>query len=326
MSRAWIAREVAAWSVGGVPKVPSPEDRVVEIAELRETHASLRLLDESSVRAMRESLVRHGQLMALAAYREGAGALAVIDGFKRLRAARELGWVLVRVRILSVDVAEAKAAIGILNHGRGLSELEEAWVVRSLYREDALTQPQIGRLLGRHKSWVCRRLLLAEGLDEVVQANVRLGLVAARTAEAVARLPRVNQRPAAEAVMKRGLTHRQTERLVAEVLARPAAEREAALRDAVTRVPEIAGAATGTRRLPERTPAQWLMADIAALTRIAARLQARLWDRPLDALGVPAAQLVADGLGGLAPALAALGRTINHAIAGDHHVEDARRA
>jgi len=167
LSRSSIAREATAWSVWGVP-VPSPEDRVVEIAELRETHAGLRLLDEGSVRAMRESLVRHGQLMALAAYREGAGALEVIDGFKRLHAARELGWVLLRVRILPVGVAEAKAAIGILNHGRGLSELEEAWLVRSLYREDALTQPQIGRLLGRHKSWVSRRLLLAEGLDEAV--------------------------------------------------------------------------------------------------------------------------------------------------------------
>lgn len=150
-----------------MPPVPSPEDRVVEIAQLRETHAGLRLRDEGSVRAMRESLVRHGQLMALAAYRPRnslPGLLEVVDGFKRLRAARELGWILLRVRVLPVDTAEAKAAIGILNHGRGLSKLEEAWLVRSLYRDDALTQPQIGDLLGRHKSWVSRRLLLAEGL------------------------------------------------------------------------------------------------------------------------------------------------------------------
>ena len=314
--------------MGGVPPIPAPEDRVVEIANLRETHARLRVLDDGSVRGMRESLVRHGQLMALAAYRprDVPRVLEVVDGFKRLRAARELGWVLLRVRVLSVDVAEAKAAIGILNHGRGLSELEEAWLVRSLYREDALTQPQIGRLLGRHKSWVSRRLLLAEGLDEAVQSDVRLGLVAARTAEAVARLPRVNQRRAAEAVMKRGLTHPQTQRLVAEVLAHPAGEREAALCDALARVPEISGPESGRRRLSERTPAQWLMADVAALTGIAARLQARLWERPLAALGEPAARLVADGLAGLAPVLAALGRTIEHAITGDPHVDDARRA
>lgn len=314
-----------------MPPIPSPEDRVVKIADLRETHARLRLLDDGSVRGMRESLVRHGQLMALAAYRarephEGADALEIVDGFKRLRAARDLGWVLLRVRILSVDVVEAKAAIGILNHGRGLSGLEEAWLVRSLYREDGLTQPQIGRLLGRHKSWVSRRLLLAEGLDEAVQADVRLGLVAARTAEAVARLPRVNQRPAAEAVVKRGLTHHQTERLVADVLARPTAEREAVLRDALARVPQIAGPPSGRLRQPERTPAQWLIADITTLTRICARLQARLWERPIATLGEPATRLVADGLCGLGPVLAALGRRIERAIAGEHHVDDARRA
>jgi len=300
----------------------------VEIADLHESHAGLRLVEEGLVRTMRESLVRHGQLMALAAYRPNVGddTVEIVDGFKRLRAARELGWVLLRVRVLPVDVVEAKAAIGILNHGRGLSELEEAWLVRSLYREDALTQPQIGRLLGRHKSWVSRRLLLAEGLDDVVQSDVRLGLVAASTAAAVARLPRCNQRQAAEAVMKRGLTKHQTERLVAEVLARPAGERGAALSEALTRVPEIAGPVSGRLRESERTPAQWLISDVAALTRICARLQARLWERPVAALGEPAARLIVDGLAGLAPVLAALGRTIERAIAGDERVEDARRA
>ena len=309
----------------------SAEDRVVALDDLRETHARLRLLDDGSVRGMRESLMRHGQLMALAVYcphepSDGTGALEIVDGFKRLRAARELGWVLLRVRVLPVDVAGAKAAMGILNHGRGLSELEEAWLVRSLYREDKLTQPQIGRLLGRHKSWVSRRLLLAEGLDDAVQADVRLGLLAASTAAAVARLPRCNQLAAGEAVCKRGLTKHQTERLVAEVLTRPAAERDAALREAVARIPEIAGPSSGRLRQPERTPAQWLISDVAALTRICARLQARLWERPLAALGEPAARLVADGLAGLAPVLAVLGRTIERAIEGDHRVEDARRA
>jgi ParB/RepB/Spo0J family partition protein len=317
-----------------VPPSPAPEDCVVEIADLRESHAGLRLLDEVSIREMRESLVRHGQLMALAVYRphEGNGTrtLEVVDGFKRLRAARELGWARLRVRVLAVDVAEAKAAIGILNHGHGLSEIEEAWLVRSLHREEALTQPQIGRLLGRHKSWVSRRLLLAEGLDEHVQADVRLGLLAASTAAAVARLPRCNQRTAAEAVMNRGLTKHQTERLVAEVLARAPAEREAALAEALARVPEIGPPASGRLRQPERTPAQWLVADVGAVTRICARLQARLWERPLAALGKPAAQLVADGLVALAPVLAALVRTIERVVAGDHgvkaHVDNARRA
>jgi ParB-like chromosome segregation protein Spo0J len=204
----------------------------------------------------------------------------------------------------------------LLNDGRGLCELEEAWLVRSLYREDGLTQPEIGRLLARHKSWVSRRLMLAESLDEAVQADVRLGLLAARTAEALARLPRVNQRPAAEGVVRRGLTHHQVQRLVAEVLDRPEGERAAALREALERAPAASGPARAPGRQPERTPAQWLVADAAALTRIGARLQARLWERPLVALGEPAARLVLDALAGLGPVLAALQRTIERAEGG----------
>jgi len=295
-----------------------PEERVAEIAALRESLVQLRVLDAGALRGMRESLVRHGQLMAVAAYPlpGEADTLELVDGFKRLRAARELGWTQLRVRILAVDAVAAKAAISVLNDGHGLSELEEGWLVRSLYREDGLTQPEIGRLLRRHKSWVSRRLMLAESLDEVVQADVRLGLLAARTAEALARLPRVNQRTAAEGVIKRGLTHHQTQRLVAEVLARPEGERTAALLQALDRAPEALGAGEQSRQA-ERTPAQWLVADAATLARIGARLQSRLWARPLAALGEPAARLVTDALAGLQPVLAALCRAIERATEGD---------
>jgi hypothetical protein len=63
----------------------------------------------------------------------------------------------------------------VSNARQQLSDLEEAWLVRALYREDRLNQPQIAQLVGRHKSWVCRRLVLAEGLTSNVEPVVRLG-------------------------------------------------------------------------------------------------------------------------------------------------------
>jgi len=296
---------------------------VAPLAELGESLAALRVLDAGAVRGMRESLLRHGQLTAVSAYppRDRPDGLELVDGFIRLRAARELGWAELRVRVLGVEAAEAKAAMHQLNRGRGLCELEEAWLVRSLYREDGLSQPEIGRLLGRHKSWVSRRLMLAESLDEAVQVDVRLGLLAARTAEELARLPRVNQPAAAEAVVRRGLTHHQTQRLVAQVLGRPEDERAAALREALDGVD--AGAEEQAPGLKaERTPAQWLVADAAALTRIAGRLQARLWERPLAALGEPAARLVLDALAGLGPVLAALQRSLERVEGGGRAAVD----
>lgn len=51
-----------------------------------------------------------------------------------------------------------KAAIYGLNRAGGRTrELEEAWIVHALVREDGMSQVEVAELLGRHKSWVCRQ-------------------------------------------------------------------------------------------------------------------------------------------------------------------------
>lgn len=75
--------------------------------------------------------------------------------------------------------------------------------MRALHREDGLSQPELGRLMGHDKSWVNRRLLLAEALSEELQAD--RGLVDATTGRELARLPRGNQRDVAAVVQRRGL-------------------------------------------------------------------------------------------------------------------------
>jgi ParB-like chromosome segregation protein Spo0J len=193
--------------------------RLVEIASLGERLAPLRLCDATALTAVRRSLERHGQLTALTLFVE-TGRLEILDGFKRVRAARALGWSTLLARIDEVDAIEAKLRVAELHDRRGLTELEEAWLVRSLYRDDGLGQPEIARGMRRHRSWVWRRLMLVESLEPAVQAHVRLGLVAARAAVAVSRLPRGNQIAASTVIVRRGLTVRQTDLLVQEVLSR----------------------------------------------------------------------------------------------------------
>jgi ParB/RepB/Spo0J family partition protein len=169
---------------------------------------------------MRRSLARHGQLEALSVF-TSQGQLEILDGFKRVRAARALGLRTLRARVADVDRAEAKILLLALHDRRGLTELEEAWLIRSLYRDEGLSQPTIAARLGRHKSWVFRRLMLVEALDPAVQADVRLGLLAPRAAAAVSQLPRGNQHDLSAVVIRRGLTVRQTELVVAELLDLP---------------------------------------------------------------------------------------------------------
>jgi len=124
---------------------------------------------------MQRSLSRLGQLTPVHAYRAGS-TLEIFDGLKRARAAAELSWPTLRVHVHGLDAPGAKVALLLCNQTSALCELEEAWLVRSLYREDRLTQPEIAQLLCRHKSWVCRRLAMAEELSDGVTASVRLGL------------------------------------------------------------------------------------------------------------------------------------------------------
>lgn len=42
--------------------------------------------------------------------------------------------------------------IAALHDPRGLTELEEGWLVGALYREHRLLQPAIAQRMGRHKS------------------------------------------------------------------------------------------------------------------------------------------------------------------------------
>jgi hypothetical protein len=90
--------------------------------------------------------------------------------------------------------------------------------VRSLCRDHRMTQVEIGKALRRDKSWVSRRLMLAERLESVLQDDIRLGLLAPTVARELARLPRGNQVPMAAAIRAHELTSRQAHRIVTELL------------------------------------------------------------------------------------------------------------
>ena len=170
------------------------EVRPVALEALGHSYRRYRLADPSAEEAMAGSLRRWGQLAPVVACLRGP-QLELLDGFKRQAAARQVaGLTTLSVRILAVDERTAKAAILGLNRGqRGARELEEAWIVQALVREDGLTQVEAAQLLGQHKSWVCRRLALLEKLSVAVKDDLRLGLVGPSLARQLTRLPTGNQ-------------------------------------------------------------------------------------------------------------------------------------
>ena len=122
---------------------------------------------------MAGSFQRYGQLTpVVVCLREETHE--ILDGFKRLAAARALGLKTLSIRLMEADERMAKAAIHGLNQtGRRPKEWEEAWIVHALVREDGMTQVEVAELLGRHKSWVCRRLALVEKLTSEAREDLR---------------------------------------------------------------------------------------------------------------------------------------------------------
>ena len=192
----------------------------VEITKMGERYAAFRIANPRADAAMVKSMQKYGQLSPVAYARIG-GDCELVDGFKRLRACRRIGKETLKARILDATDRVLKAAVIQLNRGRSISELEEAMVLSSLYREDGLAQTEIAVLLGRHKSWVSRRISLIERLNEEVRQDVRLGLLPQSMGRELAMLPRGNQKEAADAIIKHRLSTREAARLIAYLLSRP---------------------------------------------------------------------------------------------------------
>jgi ParB-like chromosome segregation protein Spo0J len=166
----------------------------LRLDELGDHFRRYRLRVPQAVQAMAMSLRRWGQCAPIVATLRQEKP-QVLDGFTRWEAAQQVrGMTTLSVRLIEVDDRRAKAAIYGLNQtGRRPYELEEAWIVQALVREDGLSQSEAAELLGRHKSWVCRRLALLEKLADEVRQDLEVGLLTPTAAREIARLPAGNQ-------------------------------------------------------------------------------------------------------------------------------------
>jgi ParB/RepB/Spo0J family partition protein len=199
------------------------------ISAIGEKYAVFRIINPRADNDMEKSMLKYGQLSPVVCVKIGSG-YEMIDGFKRLRACRRMKRATITTKILAMTSRVCKAAIIQLNHSSGaITGMEEAMVLQSLYRDDALMQTEIAVLLGRHKSWVSRRISLIERLSEEVQEDIRLGLISISVGQELAKLPRRNQQETLSAVRKHRLNKREVVKLISHLLCRPTWEYQAIL-------------------------------------------------------------------------------------------------
>lgn len=220
------------WVRVGISSLRMKEELYIEelaISEIGERYGAYRIVSPRADAAMVKSIRKYGQISPVVCVK-GEGGYELIDGFKRLRACRSLNKTTLRAKRMEVSGRVCKAAIIQLNQSsRSINEMEEALVLQSLHREDGLTQMEIAVLLGRDKSWVSRRISLIERLSEEVQEDIRLGLISVITGRDLAKLPRGNQKEAADTILKRRYTTREAAKLIGYLFSRPRWEYSAIL-------------------------------------------------------------------------------------------------
>ncbi len=186
----------------------------IAIEKIDTSLSVLRLTRPVQIRSMQDSLDRLGQLNPVVVRRTQSG-YQLLDGFKRYYASQQMGMSDLVAQVVEADPVEAKTMILSYNQqGTCLVDYEQAQIVYSLHKEHMLPQKEIASVLQYSHSWVSRRIMLIERLDEKVRSQLQLGKITPTHARELVKLPRGKQDEFVKLIIDHNLTSRQSSRLV----------------------------------------------------------------------------------------------------------------
>ncbi|MBR0235579.1 MAG: ParB/RepB/Spo0J family partition protein [Clostridia bacterium] len=169
--------------------------------------------------SLADSIKEYGLIQPITVRRVGE-RYQIIAGERRWRAARMAGLSEVPVSIISADDKKAAEMALVENIQRSdLDPIEEAEAFSSLIEEYGLTQEEVGRRTGRSRTSVTNTLRLLE-LPKEVRKMLSDGTLSEGHAKVLMGLKDdVKIENAAQSVVARGLSVRETEKLVRELMA-----------------------------------------------------------------------------------------------------------
>ncbi len=173
-------------------------------------------LDRESLQELAQSIREHGLIQPLVVTEgDEPGRYRIIAGERRWQAAKLAGLKSVPALVREATPRQMLEIALVENVQRAdLNPLEEAEAYRYLAEEFGLTQEEIARRVGKSRAAVANTLRLLRLPDEVKTALAQ-GLISEGHARALLALPSPElQIKAMEAVLRQGLSVRQTEELV----------------------------------------------------------------------------------------------------------------
>ena len=188
-----------------------------------------RHLDQDALNDLAASIKQQGLMQPILVRPIAGGAgkthYEIIAGERRWRACKSLGMEAVSAIVRDVP-DEAAIAMAIIENlqREDLNPIEEAEALQRLQSEFNLTQSAVAEAVGKPRSTVANLLRLTS-LQTEVKSLLETGMIEMGHARAILSLDPADQQRAANQVLEKNLTVRQTERLARERL-KPVIPRE----------------------------------------------------------------------------------------------------
>jgi ParB family chromosome partitioning protein len=203
--------ETAGPSKGGTSNLTSLPVDLIQ----RGRYQPRRDFDPDSLRELADSIAAQGVVQPIVVRPMGdEGRYEIIAGERRWRASQQAG--LDEIPVVIRDVTDQAAmAMGLIENIQrdDLNPLEEATALQRLLKEFELTHQQIAQAVGKSRTTVTNLLRLLE-LNEEVKRLIETGQIEMGHARALLGLQGKPQSDAARQVAQKGLSVRETERLV----------------------------------------------------------------------------------------------------------------
>ena len=180
------------------------------------------IFDEQALQELADSITQYGLIQPITARKLPSGYYQIIAGERRWRAARLAGLTEVPVRVIEADDRRVAELALVENLQReDLNPIEEARGYRALIDEYGLTQEEAARSVGRSRPAVTNAMRLLSLCPAVLELVEQGKLSAGHARALVPILDEKLQTSAANEVVDKGLSVRQTEQLAARLTKAP---------------------------------------------------------------------------------------------------------
>lgn len=176
-----------------------------------------REMDDNALNELATSIRAQGILQPILVRKTAKENYEIIAGERRWRAAHKAELTAVPVIIKEIP-DEAAMAIGLIENiqRENLNAMDEAFGLQRLLTEFSLTHQEIAEAIGRSRTAVSNLLRLLN-LPEAVQKYLQHGDLEMGHARALLALPKIQQVRAAEHLVEKNLSVRETERYIKQL-------------------------------------------------------------------------------------------------------------